>query len=114
MAVQKRCRSCKQPKEGKRCRPCRLASYRRYRQRHGEELRRRARARREAGPTVPKQVWLRVRRWREKNPERHLEQKREQSRRRHERKRQARAAVDPAFRVKLEAKRQRSQLQTLP
>jgi hypothetical protein len=101
------CRACKQPKEGKRCRPCLLASYRRYRQRHAEERRSRARGRYSSGPKGPTQARTRRARWRTNNREHYLTKKREQSARRRERDRQARAAADPVFRAKLEAKRRR-------
>jgi hypothetical protein len=107
MAMLMHCRACNQPKEGKRCRPCRLASYRRYRQRRGEELRQRARGRYAEGPKVPAQGRARMRRWREENREHYLAKKREQSALSRERDRQKRAAADPAFRTKLEAKRRR-------
>jgi hypothetical protein len=55
VAIQKRCKVCGGRKKGKRCRPCRLASLRRYRERHSEELRDRARSRYQSEPEVREQ-----------------------------------------------------------
>ncbi len=108
MAIQKYCRGCGQPKEGKRCRPCLLASYKRYRRRHSEELRGRRLARYHTDSEVAVKAKRRQMRWRLDNREKYLEGKRKQSRRRHDRERQARAAADPAFRVKLESAMRKS------
>ena len=88
MTTQKHCRSCGQPKDGGRCRPCRLASQRRWRLKHREELRRRARGRYQSVSVVRQQSKRRNYKWREANREKYLLKKRAESARYHERKRQ--------------------------
>ncbi len=89
MTAQKTCRPRGHLKGPGLCRPCRIASQRRWRARHREELRGRARARWQNNPKVREQARERAYRWRRDHREEYLEKKRQETARRRARQREA-------------------------